>query len=186
MSPRMGLTRLKIVDTAGEMADLKGIEYVTIANLAKELKIRPPSLYNHIKGFNELRTEMAVQGLRGLFHEMKLGTEGRKEEDAVQSLGASYMDFARRRPGLYESALLAPDSKNPGVQEAGNKIVGLLLEKLEYLNLSQINALHAVRGLRSMLHGFAALEQKSGFGMDLSVDESLRKMITAFLLGIMA
>jgi AcrR family transcriptional regulator len=184
MSPRMGLTRSKIMETAGEMADRMGIESVTIANLAKELKIRPPSLYNHIKGLNELRTVMAVQGLNGLYHEMKSAAEGREGNEAVQALGASYLSFARRHPGLYEAALLAPDPRHHEVQEAGNQIVGLALETLDYLELTKEDSLHAVRGLRSLFHGIASLEQKSGFGLDLSVDESLHRMVSAFLIGI--
>ncbi|RIW33310.1 TetR/AcrR family transcriptional regulator [Bacillus salacetis] len=184
MSPRMGLTRMKVVDTAGEMADHKGIEYVTIANLAKELEIRPPSLYNHIKGLNELRTEMAVQGLNGLYSEMKSGAEGKEGDDSIQSLGASYLNYARKHPGLYEAALLAPDPRDEEVQNAGNQIVNLSLEELKYLKLSPENALHAVRGLRSLFHGFASLEHKGGFGLDLSVEESLRRMIGAFLSGM--
>ncbi|WP_421383789.1 TetR/AcrR family transcriptional regulator [Bacillus salacetis] len=184
MSPRMGLTRTKIMETAGEMADHNGIDSVTIANLAKELKIRPPSLYNHIKGLNELRTVMAVHGLNSLYHEIKSASEGKEGDDAVQALGASYLSFARRHPGLYEAALLAPDPRNREVQNAGNQIVELALGTLDYLDLSKEDALHAVRGLRSLFHGFASLEQKSGFGLDLSVDESLKRMVSAFLLGI--
>ncbi|MGF2614919.1 TetR/AcrR family transcriptional regulator [Rossellomorea aquimaris] len=184
MSPRMGLTKDKIMKTAAEMADVEGIESVTIANLAKKLKIQPPSLYNHIRGLNELRTVMAVQGLNKLHFEMKEALEGKEGDEAVHALGASYLAFSRNHPGLYEAGLLAPDPENSDVQTAGNQIVELALETLSYLNLSPKEALHAVRGLRSVFHGFASLERKGGFGMDLSVDESFQRMIETFLRGI--
>ncbi|WP_409253026.1 TetR/AcrR family transcriptional regulator [Bacillus sp. SCS-153A] len=184
MSPRMGLTKDKIVDTAGKMADRNGMESVTIANLAKELQIRPPSLYNHIKGLDELKTILAVHALNGLYQDMKSATEEKEGDDAVQALGTSYFSFARKHPGLYEAALLAPDPRDNDVQEAGSQIVHLALETLKYLELSKEDALHAVRGMRSLFHGFASLEQKSGFGLDLSVDESLERMVRTFLIGI--
>jgi AcrR family transcriptional regulator len=184
MSPRMGLTRDKIIETAGEMADQKGIEEVTIANLAKTLKIRPPSLYNHIKGLNELRTVLAVHGLESLYENMKAAFIGEAGGEAVQALGASYLKFARKHPGLYEAALLSPDPNGVEVQAAGNRIVELALDSLAYLELPKENALHAVRGLRSLFHGFASLEQKGGFGLELSVDQSFSMMIESFLSGV--
>jgi hypothetical protein len=45
-------------------------------------------------------------------------------------------------------------------------------------------ALHTVRGLRSILHGFSALEQKGGFKMNLDLDESLTIIIQGFLKGM--
>jgi hypothetical protein len=45
-------------------------------------------------------------------------------------------------------------------------------------------ALHAIRGLRSVLHGFASLEQKGGFGLPLDLDVSFRLLVDAFLTGL--
>lgn len=184
MSPRMGLTREKIMETAGEIADKNGIESVTIANLAKTLNIRPPSLYNHIKGLDELRTVMAAHSLNLLHGEMKSGVGNKKEDEAVLALGTAYLRFARSHPGLYEGALLSPDPENQDVQEAGNRIVELALDTLVYLKLPQEDAIHTVRGLRSLFHGFASLEHKSGFGLGLSVDQSYQMMIETFLTGV--
>ncbi|WP_456272214.1 TetR/AcrR family transcriptional regulator [Bacillus sp. AK031] len=184
MSPRMGLTRDKIMETAGEIADQKGIEEVTIANLAKTLKIRPPSLYNHIKGLNELRTVLAVHGLESLYKNMEAAIKGKAGDEAVQALGKSYLQFARKHPGLYDAALLSPDPNGAAVQGAGNQIVELALGSMAYLDLPKENALHAVRGLRSLFHGFASLEQKGGFGLELSVDQSFAIMIDSFLTGV--
>ena len=39
---------------------------------------------------------------------------------------------------------------------------------------------HAARGLRSIAHGFATLEQAGGFGMDVDPDESFRKLARSF------
>ena len=49
MSPRIGLTLQKIVETAAEIADANGIQEVTLASLAQTLGVRSPSLYNHVK-----------------------------------------------------------------------------------------------------------------------------------------
>lgn len=63
MSPRAGLDRRTLVIAAAEIADHEGIEAVTLAALANKLGVRSPSLYNHINGLQELRTQLAIYGL---------------------------------------------------------------------------------------------------------------------------
>ncbi|MNF14808.1 hypothetical protein D3C80_2171600 [compost metagenome] len=50
--------------------------------------------------------------------------------------------------------------------------------------LDQESSIHVVRGLRSLLHGFASIEQKGGFGLPQSVDESLHRVINIYLAGL--
>jgi hypothetical protein len=47
-------------------------------------------------------------------------------------------------------------------------------------------ALHAVRGLRSLAHGFATLEIAGGFGLPLSLDESFDRLLQMFVLALQA
>jgi len=42
---------------------------------------------------------------------------------------------------------------------------------------SPADTLHAIRGLRAMLHGFVALEAAGGFGMPLDLDVSYRRLV---------
>jgi hypothetical protein len=44
--------------------------------------------------------------------------------------------------------------------------------------------LHAVRGLRSLVHGFATLEVAGGFGMPLDIDESFRRLVELLISGL--
>lgn len=44
--------------------------------------------------------------------------------------------------------------------------------------------IHAVRGLRSIVHGFATLEAGGGFGMPLDRDESFLRLLRAYLAGL--
>ncbi|WP_053365041.1 TetR/AcrR family transcriptional regulator [Bacillus sp. FJAT-27245] len=182
--PKIALDIDTIIRTAAELADRKGFEEVTLANLAKELKIKPPSLYNHIDGLPGLKKELAIYGINNLYEVLKDSRKTLLEKDAVLALSLGYVGFARKHPGLYEATFNAPDPTDPEVQEAGSKIVGLVLESLESIPLGEEEALHAVRGLRSMIHGFCSLEQKGGFGLNLSLDTSLSFMVEAFVAGI--
>ncbi|KRD84847.1 TetR family transcriptional regulator [Bacillus sp. Root147] len=185
MSPRQGLDFKKVIQTGENLANREGFYAVTIASLAKELNVRPPSLYNHIKGLEELRKELALSGLQQLYHLLKSAVEHAYAEDAVYQLSKAYVSFVRKSPGIYEAtATVAPRIKDEEVQKASDNIVFLVLDVLKSYQLPENEALHAVRSLRSILHGFSSLEQKGGFGMSLSTDETLDFLIRTFALGL--
>ncbi|MFK7679478.1 TetR/AcrR family transcriptional regulator [Priestia megaterium] len=185
MSPRQGLDFKKVIQTGENLANREGFYAVTIASLAKELNVRPPSLYNHIKGLEELRKELALSGLQQLYHLLKSTVEHASTEDAVYHLSKAYVSFVRKSPGIYEAtATVAPRIKDEEVQKASDNILFLVLDVLKPYQLPENEALHAVRSLRSILHGFSSLEHKGGFGMSLSTDETLDFLIRTFALGL--
>lgn len=160
MSPRAGLDRRTLVIRAAEIADDEGMEGVTLAALAAKLGVRSPSLYNHINGLQDLRNELAIYGLEQLFTSMSKAAEGLIGDAAVLAIGQAYVDFARSRPGLYETTLRAPEQANTELELAGNRILDFIIHVMKDYQLDEEGELHAVRGLRSILHGFASLEQR--------------------------
>jgi AcrR family transcriptional regulator len=182
--PKIALDRNTILQAAGELADRMGIQEVTLANVAKNLGIRPPSLYNHFDGLGGLRKELAIYGLNKLYEEMAQSAIGVSGDQALLAISTAYVNFARKHPGVYEATLFAPDMDAEEVQSAGAKIVTLSVRVLQFYELKGDRALHAVRGLRSILHGFSSLEQKGGFKLALDLDESIEIIIKAFINGM--
>lgn len=80
---------------------------------------------------------------------------------------------------------MAPDMEDEDVQQAGFKIVDLTVRVLQAYRLEGDTATHAVRGLRSILHGFSSLEHRGGFKMALDLNESLEIIIKAFIHGML-
>ena len=186
MSPRVGLDLNRLVQTAGEIADEHGLDEVTLARLAHRLGIRPPSIYNHVHSLADLRNQLAVYGLKLLAEDMARAAVGRSKDEAVRAVAQAYVAFARSHPGLYEATLRAPDPNHAELREAAEQVVDLVVRVLQAYSLKDEEALHAVRGLRSLLHGFASLEQKGGFGLPLDRDVTLRYIVDTFLAGIRA
>ncbi|HEY2420897.1 MAG TPA: WHG domain-containing protein [Neobacillus sp.] len=182
--PKFSLDLPTILEAAGEIADQFGMQEVTLANLAKKLNIRPPSLYNHFDGLPGLRKKMAVYGINMVHDELTQAAIGVSGNAAVIAISKAYVNFARKHPGIYEATLLAPDPEDEDIQLAGAKIVDLSVRVLQAYELQGDQALHAVRGLRSILHGFSSLEQRGGFKLALDLDESLIIIIRAFLNGL--
>ncbi|MFE4711493.1 WHG domain-containing protein [Paenibacillus sp. NPDC056722] len=184
MSPRAGLDVDILVRAAAEIADEEGIEEVTLARLAARLGVRSPSLYNHIHGLQGLRTQLAIYGLGELYTAVASAAEGVSGDDAIQAMGRAYVEFARSRPGLYKTTLSSPDPNNAELVTASERILSLIINLLQSYNLGKEGEIHAVRGLRSILHGFASIEQEGGFGMPLDSSVSLSRLINAFITGI--
>jgi AcrR family transcriptional regulator len=182
--PKVGLDIKEILEAAAELADQFGMQEVTLANLAKKLGIRPPSLYNHFDGLGGLRKKMAIYGVDRLYGVLAKAAIGVAGDEAVLTISKAYVNFAREHPGIYEATLMAPDMEDEDVQLAGSKIVELTVRILQAYSLEGDTALHAVRGLRSILHGFSSLEKSGGFKMALDLNESLEIIIKAFIQGI--
>lgn len=184
MAYRQGLDAETVLQAAIEMADLQGVEQLTLAALAAKLNVKTPSLYNHIKGLPDLRKQLSRRGLVLIKEAMVEAVIGKAEDDALLAAGFAYVMFARKQPGLYEAISSLPDYEDPELQEAGSQVVLFILRILAPYGLSEEDALHVVRGFRSMVHGFASLEHRNGFRLELERDESLRRLLKTYLRGL--
>ncbi|WNB93781.1 TetR-like C-terminal domain-containing protein [Bacillus sp. NEB1478] len=184
MSPRIGLDSKTVVMTAAKIADERGVDQVTLASLARTLKIRTPSLYNHIDGLEGLKRKLAIYGLKELRIKLQKNISEKDKEETIRSLAEAYIQFARSRPGLYELILPAADLNDPDIHQEGKALVDILIGVFRDYDLKEDAALHAVRGFRSVLHGFVSLEQKGGYGLPLDLDVTLKLLISSFIKGI--
>jgi AcrR family transcriptional regulator len=172
-----------VVLSAASLADEQGLDAVTLGALALRLGVRTPSLYNHIAGLSGLRCELALLGIRELSRRLARAALGTSGDDAVRSIALAYRAFAREHPGLY-AASLRPDVRDPEQQEAGREVVDIALAVLAPYGLRGDAAIHAVRGLRSALHGFASLEAAGAFDLPLDRDQSFEYLICLFISGL--
>lgn len=183
--PKVPLDKKTMIIAAAELANEYGSDHVTLAMLAKKLQIKPPSIYNHFDGLPGVKRELAILSLEKLYSELAAASAvNQPGEEAVLAISEAYLTYVREYPGLYESALAAPDPADAEVYQAGKQIVDLVISIIEPFGLSEERAIHAVRGLRSIMHGFASLEQKGGFGLKLDLDESYELAVRAFLGGL--
>ncbi|PKG25318.1 TetR/AcrR family transcriptional regulator [Niallia nealsonii] len=184
MSPRAGIVLDDIIRVAAEIADANGLQEVTMANLAKRLLIKSPSLYNHISGLPELFNRLTLLALENFYAELKQATLGLEKKEAIHALSQSYIEFARNHPGLYELTIEAPNPKQKDIVHMADKIIALITEVLSPFHLAEENLIHAIRGFRSLLHGFAFIDLKGGFGMPVDIDQSFTFLVDAFLRGL--
>ena len=181
MPRRPGLDRRAVIAEAAALADESGFENVTLANLAERLNVRPPSLYNHIAGTEELHARLALLGIRTLQAELARAAIGLNGADGIIAVSDAYRRFAKLRPGLYRSTLRAPKPTDVELIAASSEVLEVMRAVLAPLQLGEDELIHAVRTLRSLMHGFVSLEAVHGFGLRQDIDESFRFMLVAFI-----
>jgi AcrR family transcriptional regulator len=177
MMARAGLSTDAVVDLAAGIADSEGLDAVTLARLAAQAGVRPPSLYAHVAGVDDLRRRLAIRGARELAAAMRVAATGRSGAEALRAVAAAHREFARRHPGTYLAAQRAPEPGDEEGRAAAAEAVDVILAVLRGYGLEGDDALHATRAVRSALYGFAALEGGAGFGLKLDLDESFVRLV---------
>ncbi|WP_123039244.1 TetR/AcrR family transcriptional regulator [Cohnella candidum] len=183
---RIGLERQSVLAAAAEIADAQGVEALSLAVLAQKLGIRSPSLYNHVNGLPGLRQQLVLYGFTLLKEALQRAAIGKAKDDAVRALAEAYLGFVRSHPGVYEATCRYPDMTDPEVQRAAGEVVEVVVQVLQAYGLKDDAAIHTVRGFRSLVHGFASIEQQGGFGIPLDLNVSFRLLVDTFLAGIHA
>lgn len=180
----MGLDRTAVVQAAATLIDTMGLEEVTLTELAAHLNVRLPSLYNHIAGLAGLRRELALLGTRELVKRMGQAVMGKAGDDAIIVLAHEFRGFIKKHPGLYAATLRIPAPNDAELEAASQELVDIVLRALSFYGLQDEDALHAVRAIRSIIHGFATLENARGFGILVERDETFHRLISMFLASI--
>ncbi|MGN4125688.1 WHG domain-containing protein [Lysinibacillus sphaericus] len=186
MARRIKLDLSIILQQATELVDEYGVDQLSIGLLAEKLAVRPPSLYNHLDSLDGLKQKLAIQGLKKLNETMLQSAVGRSGDDAIRAISQAYIQFVRMHPGLYDASTRFPDADDLELQQAQEAVVQLVVQVLDAYNLQEEMAIHMVRGLRSILHGFTSIEQMGGFGMPLDINKSFSILINTFIEGIHA
>jgi AcrR family transcriptional regulator len=186
MAKRVGIDKDAVVRAAAKIADDHGWDALTLARVANKLRIRSPSLYNHVGGLEGLRRELKLLAQRDLNAALGRATIGKSRDDAVRGLAAAYRAFVKRHPGTYAATMVAAPKNDPAMEAAASNIVETILSVLSGYGLDRREGIHAIRALRSTVHGFAALEIAGGFGIPLDVDKSFEWLVSALLKGLSA
>lgn len=160
--PRAGLTRDKIVEAAGVLADEQGFDTLTLAALARLFNVRLPSLYGHLASSDDLKKGVALLGLRLLAEKAEEAVAGRSGKDALVALANAQRDFARQHPGLFQAARHPLDPADVA-DSGGARLSRINHAMLRGYNLEEEDRVHATRLLGAFVLGFSLLELAGSF-----------------------
>lgn len=187
MGRKAGLTIDDVTRSAAAIADRDGLDATTLTAVAADLGIKTPSLYNHVQGLSGLRRLLAMHGSRILLAEFTAATAGLEGSDALRAIAEADRRFVAEHPGLYASFLPAPtEEEDPELYQAMAEPVFHVAHILLDMGIPQGEAIHLIRALRALLHGFLDLEAQRGFGIPVDIEQSFQASVELIITGIEA
>ncbi len=174
---RAGLDREAVLEAAGQIADQHGLSTLTMARLAAEWKIRPPSLYSHFDNLVAIEDGLTPLGLERLLKVSLEAAAGLSGGEAFDALAHAHKDYAKAHPGLYPATLRHAEDRSPEIRKVAGAYLKLVLAVLRGFRLDGESALQAARCIHSALRGFVTLELKGGMGLEIPIEESFELML---------
>jgi AcrR family transcriptional regulator len=177
--PRAGLTTLRVVQEAADVADDCGLENLTLSAIAPRLGVRVPSLYKHVASLDALQRLLEISAKAEISDVLARATAGKAGIDALIALSGAYRAWAKEHPGRYAATLRAHDNDDIEQKDVTRAGLEIIFAALSSYGLTGDDEINAVRMLRANLHGFVALELAGGFGYPNDVDHSFDLLVGA-------
>ncbi|TFC29192.1 TetR/AcrR family transcriptional regulator [Cryobacterium sp. TMT2-18-3] len=177
--PRAGLDADIVTRAGAALADEIGLANLSMNVIAKRLGVKAPSLYKHVDSLSSLIHRIAILATTELGDAIRDATQGRAGGDALAAAAHALRSFVEGHPGRYAATLGArPGGPDDPLHAALSRSLDSFSAVLRGYRLDPTEEIHALRMLRSSLHGFASLEMSDGFQMDTVVGDSFAWMIT--------
>jgi AcrR family transcriptional regulator len=187
MPRRSRLDKAAVTQAAIDLLNEEGAAGLSMSRLAGRLGIQTPSLYNHITGLSGLYRELALTNARALGERLTDAAIGMSGRPALVAMASAYRGYINEFPGLYQVSLRSSANQavvDEELRAAEERAVRTGLAVIGSFGLEGEDAIHAVRGFRSLVHGFATLEISGGFGLPLDCDESFDRLVEYFMRGL--
>jgi AcrR family transcriptional regulator len=175
---RAGLDPDAVTKAGAALADELGLDKLSMGLVAERLGVKAPSLYKHVLGQADLAHRIAVLAMHQLADAIRDAIQGRAGNEAVVAGAQAMRTFVREHPGRYAAGNLArPTGPDDPLIPAASRVMASWAAMLRGYQLDSDQEVHALRMLRSLLHGFATLEAAGGFQLKTDVDESFTWML---------
>jgi len=121
-----GDLKLALIEAAQQILEKKGLAALTLRSVARRAGVSHAAPYRHFANLEALLAEIATQGFAALKNDIAsaAGAPG-LESDRIAHIGAAYMFFAGRHPGLVR-LMFGPQLKNradfPALADAADAV----------------------------------------------------------------
>ena len=176
--PRAGLDPTSVTVAGAALVDEIGFDRLSMGQLAERLGVKTPSLYKHVASQADLSHRIAVLAMTELADVIRDATQGRAGKEALVAGAHAMRTFVLEHPGRYAAgnaaSVTGPDDP---LIPAVDRVLASWAAMLHGYQLDPAQEIHALRMLRSFLHGFVALESIGSFQLDTDVDDSFMWML---------
>ncbi|RLP77991.1 TetR/AcrR family transcriptional regulator [Mycetocola tolaasinivorans] len=161
MAATVGLTLDHVTAVAADLADRAGFDRVTVSALARELGVKPASLYAHVRGLDALREIIGTRAHTVLADSLEARLSGLTALPALSVLAEVMRAFAHEHPGLWQASRAT--STGDDYVAAARRVSSEVAEVCRGYGVPEPEITHAVRIVGSSLGGFIGLDDAGGF-----------------------
>ncbi|MEO1686003.1 MAG: WHG domain-containing protein [Cyanobacteria bacterium J06631_12] len=178
------LTRQDVVAAATACIDKEGEAALGVNRVARELGIKPPAMYKHVRGNEGLRQACAIAIWRSYLNNLDQQLAGITEPQALLVAGAhATRNYAKQFPARY-MVMMSYQLKPSEPEEA--EIIARSLQNfrdsLNLHNLSEDTLIDIMRMINAAIYGFIIREQSDLMTLRRSPDDSYEVMLEALLI----
>ncbi len=182
-----GINKDIILAKAIEIIERNENSTISMREIAEELEIKTPSLYNHVKSMNELFIDISRYAAEELKQTQFAAIQGKQRDEALCALATAYRSFAKEHKGLYKVTISLSTLPEDILTQTAAAIAEPIFLVLSRYELSEEQSIHWQRILRSIIHGFLTQEEAGFFQhYPISVEISYQAAIRCFLNGLHA
>lgn len=181
---RAGIDKTAIIKNAAQLVNQAGMEQITMKMLADKLGIKPPSLYNHIKGLEDLKKQLMIFGWTQAKEKLLLSLAGVSGYDAIKAMCYAFYDYATENTGLFEVMLWYNKFQNEEAAEATAELLAVIFKVTRSLDIPDNYCFHLIRTFRGFLEGFFLLVNNGSFGHPLPITDSFEISVNILIAGI--
>jgi AcrR family transcriptional regulator len=176
--PRAGLDAATVTLAGADLADEVGFTALSMGLLAERLGVKTPSLYKHVANQADLTHRIAILAINEIADAIRDAIQGRGGSEALSAGAHAMRAFVLAHPGRYAAgnSAKATGPDDPLVP-AAQRLLASWAAMLHGYRLDPDQEIHALRMLRSILHGFATLEADGGFQINADIDDSFTWML---------
>ncbi|NNF55691.1 MAG: TetR/AcrR family transcriptional regulator [Acidimicrobiales bacterium] len=175
-----------IVRAAARLIDTEGVDALTMARVSIELGVTQPALYRHLDGINDLWRSLGLKTRADLAQDLAEASVGWSGTDAVRAIASAWRRYGQQHPGCYRSTDRFPVAGDPELESTVERVIEVLAMALRGFDLSNEDAVHGARAIRSALHGFVTFELGDGHPPPHHPDRSYDALVDLLCLGIEA
>ncbi|MDR0846350.1 MAG: TetR/AcrR family transcriptional regulator [Lactobacillales bacterium] len=168
------LTYDEIIQTATELVEEKGMENLSVHEISSRLGVKTPSLYNHVKGMDDIRSGVKKFVLKFVAQGMNEAAAGKDSYEAVCDIAIKYRLLAKEHLMLFK--VMNGDPKHENIEH----LAVLFKQILEPLNLKNEDEVTFIRLYYASIKGFCELDGHyhiDEVSPDYSYDELIKTMI---------
>lgn len=181
---RAGLDKAVLVKKAARLANEIGMENITLKILAESLGVQSPSLYNHIKGLEDLQNELMLYGWRHIEERMLQAAVGVSGYAAWEAICRAFYGYATENPGVFSAMLWYNKYQNKDARDVTEGLFAICFKITSSLHISEENCNHLIRTFRAFLEGFSLLVNNKAFGHPAAVADSFDLSLKVLMAGM--